>query len=349
MLSTSVALVLAVLAGAAPEPIVLKLGTLAPAGSAWHDALRDLARRWEEASGGRVRVKVYPGGTQGSEGDMLRKLGIGQLQAAAVTNIGLHDLVTEPQAFSVPLLFRDDDEAACTFRRVRPRLDEAARARGLEVVQWTRIGQASFFCTTPVRTPAEAAAVKTFAWDGDPGTVKAWRAAGFQPVVLPSTELVPALTTRMIDCVGQLPLYMLTTRAFERAHHLVDLPWGFVLGATVVRRETWERVPADLRPTLLAIAAEAGERIDADARRLEGEAIVAMARSGLSIIPVDRGAWSAALERAWPVLRGEVVPAPFFDAVVAARDACRAAALAPTPERHATRAAPEGSLSATRR
>jgi TRAP-type C4-dicarboxylate transport system substrate-binding protein len=326
MLPTLASLSLAAALASSGEPVVLKLGTLAPAGSPWHESLKDLARRWEEASGGRVRLRVYAGGTQGSEGDMLRKLAVGQLQAVSVSNVGLHDVVTEPQAFSTPLLFEGDEEAACTFRRVRPRLDEAAAARGLTVLQWTRIGRAAFFCNALHATPAHAAAAKTFAWDGDPASVKAWRAAGFHPVVLPSTDLIPALSTGMIDCAGQLPLYMLTTRAFERARYVLDLPWGYVLGATVLRRETWERIPADLRPALQAIAAEIAEKIDADARRLEVEALEAMTRAGAVVVKVDPQPWRAALERAWPVVRGEVVPAAFFDAVVEARDACRAGA-----------------------
>jgi TRAP-type C4-dicarboxylate transport system substrate-binding protein len=308
---------------AASEPVVLKVGTMAPVGSPWHESLKDLGRRWEEASGGRVRLRVYAGGAQGSEGDMLRKLRVGQLQAAAVSNVGLHDLLPEAQAFSVPLLFQGDTEVACVLGRVRDRLEEAARARGLVVVQWTRLGQASLFCSAPVRTPQEAAALRTFAWEGDPASVKAWRTAGFQPVVLASTDLVPALSTRMIDCVGQLPLYMLSTRAFERARHVVDLPWGFVLGATVLERATWERIPAELRPALLAGAAEVAAAIDGEARRLEGEAVAAMTRAGLDVVPVDPAPWRTALERSWPVLRGEVVPARFFDEVLEARAACR--------------------------
>jgi hypothetical protein len=38
---------------------------------------------------------------------------------------------------------------------------------------------------------------------------------------------------------------------------------------------------------------------------------------------VDEAAWRPAMERSWAALRGGVVPAPFFDEVVAARDACR--------------------------
>lgn len=304
-------------------PVTVKLGTLAPAGSAWHDALRQLAQRWDEASGGQVKLKVYPGGVQGNEGEMMRKLSIGQLQAVAVTNLGLHDVIPQPEAFSTPLLFREDAEVRCALDRVRDRLESALEARGLVAVQWGEVGSASFFCTRPFRTPEEMAKAKVFAWEGDPGMVKVWRSAGLQPVVLSSTDLLAALTTGMVDCVSSVPLYMLTTRAFEKARHLIDLPLAPVVGATVVRKEVWERIPAGLRPRLAQIAREEGARIDSEIRRLNADAVVAMKGQGLSVDPVDPAAWRPALERTWATLRGEVVPADFFDALVAARDACR--------------------------
>ncbi len=316
--------VAALLAAAqARAEVAIKLGTLAPVGSAWHEALKEMAQRWEEASAGQVKLRVYAGGAQGDEGDMLRKVGIGQLQGAAISNVGLHDVVPEAQAFSAPLLFRDEADMQCAFDRVKDRVEAVLRQRGLVALQWSRVGTATFFCRAPYRTPAEMAKAKVFAWEGDPATVKAWRTAGFQPVVLSTTDLLPALSTGMIDCASNVPLYMLTTRAFERARYQVDLPLGFLLGATVVRKDVWERVPGDVQERLLAIAREVGARIDAEARRLEREAVDAMKKQGLEVLSVSPDEWHPALERSWAVIRGEVVPAEFFDAVKSARDACR--------------------------
>jgi len=317
------ALLAAPLTPARGEPVTVKLGTLAPAGSAWHEALKDMARRWEEASGGQVRLRVYAGGVQGDEGDMIRKLSVGQLQAVAVSNVGLHDVVTEPQAFSTPLLFGNDAEMECALSRVKERLDAALRRRGLVPLQWSRLGTAVFFCNAPFRTPAELARAKMFAWEGDPATVKAWRAAGLKPVVLSTSELLPALTTGMVDCAANVPLYMLTSRAFERARHLVDLPLGPVLGATVVRKDVWDRIPQQVQQRLLEISREIGARIDAEVRRLNADAVHAMKGQGLDVVPVDREQWLPALEKTWAVIRGEVVSAEFFDELRAARDACR--------------------------
>lgn len=319
-------LLLAAVAAAAParaQTVTIKLGTLAPSGSSWHEALKEMAQRWEEASGGKVRLRVYAGGAQGNEGDMIRKLGIGQLQAAAISNVGMHDIVPEPQAFSSPLLFQTEKEMECAFGRVKGRIEAALEKRGVVALQWGRVGTASFFCNAPFRTPAEMAHAKVFAWEGDPGMVKAWREAGFQPVVLSATDLVTGFTTGMIDCVSNVPLYMLASRAFERARYMIDLPLAFLTSATVVRKEAWERIPADLRPRLLEIARDVGARLDADARRLEADAVRAMRARGLEVVEVAPQDWRPTLERSWNVIRGGVVPADFFDEVKAARDACR--------------------------
>ena len=324
-----IAALLAALAPAAQAqaPVTLKLGTLAPQNSTWHEILRELAARWEQASNGQVKLRVYAGGVQGSEGDMVRKMAVNQLQAAAISNIGIHDILPDPQALSVPMMFGSEAEAECAFQRVRPRLEQALASHGYVVMQWSRIGALYMFCDRAFRTPAEMtkANAKVFAWEGDPKSVEAWRAGGFQPVVLSSTDIVPSLQTGMIDCLTNSPLYVLTARLFEKASNMVDLPWGWLYGATLVRKDAWEKIAPDLRPKLLAIAVELGQKADIDVRRLNTDAVSAMQKQGLKVVPVDPAPWRAAMEKSWPVVRGGVVPAEAFDEVKRARDACRAA------------------------
>ena len=59
------------------EAQTIKLGTLAPDGSPWYTSLRDMDERWKEASNDEVRLKIYPGGVLGDEGDMIRRMRIG--------------------------------------------------------------------------------------------------------------------------------------------------------------------------------------------------------------------------------------------------------------------------------
>jgi TRAP-type transport system periplasmic protein len=321
-----VAALAALVATTAQAQVTIKLGTLAPAGSTWHEILKELGQRWEQASGGQVKLRVYAGGTQGSEGDMVRKMGIGQLQAASISNIGMHDILPEPQMLSLPMFFTNEAEVECTFAKSRARIEAAFEAKNYVVLQWSRIGAMSMFCDKPYRTPAEmaAASAKVFAWEGDPKSVDAWRAAGFSPVVLSSTDVVPSLQTGMINCITNVPLYILTTRLFEKADAMVDLPWGFIYGATIIRKDAWEKIAPEVRSKLQAIAVELGLKVDAEVRKLNVDAVAAMKKQGLQVVSVDPKPWREVMERSYPVVRGGVVPAAFFDEVQVARDQCRA-------------------------
>jgi TRAP-type transport system periplasmic protein len=319
------AALLAALAPAArAQGVVIKLGTLAPQGSTWHELLKDMGQRWEQASGGQVKLRIYAGGSQGSEGDMVRKMGIGQLQAAAISNVGMHDVIPEPQALSVPFLFESQAQMECAFAKVRPKIEAALDRRGLVAIQWSRIGSIQLFCDEPHRSPADMKDAKIWAWEGDPKSVEAFRAAGLKPVVLSSSDIVPSLQTGMIDCVPNVPLYVLTARLFEKANKMLDLPWSWMMGATVVRKDAWERIPAETRTKLSAIAKELGEKVDAEVKRLNTDAVTAMQKQGLEVVKGDPAPWRTAMERTWSVVRGGVVPAEFFDEVKAARDACKA-------------------------
>lgn len=323
MKKIALALALAIAAPVSAQEVTIKLGTLAPNGSTWHNLLKELADRWAQASGGRVKLRIYPGGTQGSEGDMVRKMAVGQLQAAAITNVGMHDIAKEPQAISMPGMIESEGEFNAVFPRVEPQLDRILETKGYVPLQWSQVGFIRIFCTKAYRTPADMADAKMFAWDGDPASVEAWKAGGFHPVVLSSTDVVPSLQTGMITCIANVPLYLLTARLFERANHMIDVPWGYLIGATLIRKDAWEKVPADLRPKLLAIARELGARVDAEVRKLNDDAVAAMKKQGLQVVEVDPAPWRAAAEKAWPVVRGKVVPTAFFDEVVRVRDSYR--------------------------
>ena len=325
MIKRLVMMVAVLLANAAlAQDVTIKLGTLAPQGSTWHSLLKEMAEKWSEASGGKVKLKIYAGGTQGSEGDMVRKMGVGQLQAASITNVGLHDIVAEPMVFSTPGLF-DERDFRDTFPKLEPQLNTIVAAKGYVVLSWAQVGTVSIFCTKPYATPEAAADAKFFAWDGDPAAVEAFKLVGFRPVVLSSTDIVPSLQTGMISCVSQVPAYVLTARLFDKANQMVDYPWAYLIGATIVKKDAWEKIPADVRQKLLAITKDINSRIDAEVKRLNDDAVAAMKKQGLTVVKVDAAPWEKAAQRSWPAVRGKVVPEAFFDLAVKLRDEARKA------------------------
>jgi TRAP-type C4-dicarboxylate transport system substrate-binding protein len=311
-------------AGANAAPVRIKLGTLAPQGSTWHQLLQEMAQRFAEESGGQVELKVYAGGTQGSEGEMIRKISIGQLQAASITAVGMREITPEPQAEDVPFLIDSYEEYDYVHEKLRPKLDDALARKGYVPIHWGEVGFVYFFSTEPYVTPADFSKGKIFTWNGDPAAEAAWRKAGFRPVVLSSTDLIPALTSRMVNIISQPPLYAYTTHIFEKADNMLNLHWGFLTGATVVKKEVWDRIPPEVRKKLLEIGEDYGERTRKDVRKQNEDAIEQMKKRGLTINqPADIEDWRKVAERAHEVVRGKVVPAAIYDEVVRLRDEYR--------------------------
>jgi TRAP-type C4-dicarboxylate transport system substrate-binding protein len=315
LLTSLLPLTLVIALPARAAPVLIKLGTIAPKDSRYDQVLEEMGQKWAEASGGQVKLRVYAGGVAGGEADMVRKIGVGQLQAAAITTVGMHDISSEPQALNIPMMVKTPAELDYVLSKVRPRLDAALAKKGFVVMSWASAGAPRLFSTIPLRTPADLDQVKIWAWDGDPAAAESFKIAGFHPVVLSSTDIVPSLETGLINTVPEPPLFVFVTRTFEKANHMLDVPWGMLTGATVVRKETWDKIAPDVQQKMLAIADDTGKLLSAEIQHLDENAIEQMKKQGLQVTHGDEGAWQAVTEKAWPNVRGKVVPADLFDEV----------------------------------
>jgi TRAP-type C4-dicarboxylate transport system substrate-binding protein len=199
--------------------------------------------------------------------------------------------------------------------KIGPKLEKLIEQKGYVVMNWSEVGYVRFFSTKKYNLETLKQAGKIFTWEGDPASADAWRAGGFHPVVMSSTDIAPSLQTGLIDTVSMAPLYAFTTRYFERAKYMIDLPWSVLTGAMVVKKDVWEKLPGDLRPKLIEIAREYAKKIGAEVRRMDEEALATMKTQGLSVEKGDSADMMKAAKASWTVIRGRVVPAEIFDEV----------------------------------
>jgi TRAP-type C4-dicarboxylate transport system substrate-binding protein len=98
------------------------------------------------------------------------------------------------------------------------------------------------------------------------------------------------------------------------------MPYAPLLGATIIHRSAWERIPEDLRPELLRIARETGEKNQATIKELEDKAIAAMVDNGLKIVtpsPEEVAEWRDLFRTHYPKIRGTLIPEDWFDEALA--------------------------------
>ncbi len=310
----------------AQAPVTVKMATLVPENSSWFLVLKEVADKWGKLSGGKVRVLLYPGGRQGDDPDVVRKMNLGTLNAAVLTSAGIAEISRSVYALSIPMAFTDYDEVYAVLEKMRPELEAEMEAKGFIVLNWADGGWNHFFSQSPVTLPDEMKKLKMFSWAGDAKTTEVWKKLGFDPRPAPSTELTTGLQTGLFQSFLAPPQVAVITRYYEHAKFMTDLNWQLLAGATIIRKETWERIPAELRPQLLQVAREAGTKLQRSIRESGPRDVEAMKRAGLTVVPVDaraRDAWRRAAEGAYPLMRGGAVPEAAFDNALRFRDEYR--------------------------
>src|SRR5512139_659579 len=111
-------------------PTVVKMATLAPEGSSWYRVLQEMGEEWKKASGGAIALRIYPGGVAGDEDAVIRKMRVGQIQAAAITGIGLSYLDRSFYALHIPMMYASDEEFDYVRDRFGPSLEKILDAKG---------------------------------------------------------------------------------------------------------------------------------------------------------------------------------------------------------------------------
>jgi len=311
------------------EPVKVRLGTLAPKGSSYTKHLQAMGEQWRSAPGGGVQLTIYADGTMGSEADMVRRMRLGQLQAAMVTTTGLTEI--EPAVAglqTIPKCFRTLEEVDYIGEKLQPMLEKRLEAKGFVVLFWSDTGFVRFFSKQPMVSPDDLRKTKLFISANRPAELELYRHVGCHAVPLEVADILPGLQTGLIDCLCVPPTIALAIQLDSPAPHMLDMNWVPLVGAAIINKKTWDSLSPEAQAALRQSAREAGKLIKADGRRENVESIEAMRKRGLKIhtvTPEINAQWDQVAEQAWPKIRGTVVPADIYDEVMSQLKIYRAA------------------------
>lgn len=297
---------------------IIKLGSLVPTGSPWDLSLKQLAAEWNRISGGKVILKIYPGGIAGDEGDMVRKIRFGQLDASAMTSIGLNHIFTGVLAIQLPTLVRDDKEMDFILKKLGPYLEEKIEEKGFKLLIWSKAGWTYFFSKRPVVSPDDLKSQKIFVWEGDADLVQTWKEFGFHPVPLAATEIMTSLQSGMIDTLATSPLTAASYQWFGIANNMCGLKWSPFIGGIVISKKTWDKFSPEWQSKFMESARNIGEKMDQHVFEADKKAMTVMKKNGLKVHPVSSEVekqWHAIIEKGLQRLIGKSIHKETYEKV----------------------------------
>ena len=301
------------------QQYLIKFATYAPEGSTWMNIMRQYDQAVRSESGGRLGFKMYPGGVQGEDKDVMKRIRLGQLHSAGVTGVGVGDVSTTLRILDAPFLFQNYDEVDHVHKVFAQELDQEFRNNGFVLLGWAEVGFVYVFSKTPVRTVGDMKGVKMWVWESDPIAVAAFREIGVNPVPLSLVDVLTSLQTGLISGAYTSPLAALVLQWNTRVQYMLNLPLADAAGAVLMSKKKFDELPADLQEVLLRNGKKFMAQLTAASRQDNAAAIEKMKKNGLQVLePSSAKAqeeYAATGERARQSLVGTLYSQAWLDRV----------------------------------
>jgi len=302
-----------------PAAVRIKLGTLIPRGTPAYQVLLEMREKWRQAPEGGVEIVVYPDGSMGGETDMVRRMRVGQIQAALLSMTGISEIDKSVNALQeMPMMFRSLDEYEYVRDKMRPTVEKRLADRGFVTLFWGDIGWVRFFSKDAAVHPAEFKRMKLFTWAGNTDQFDLMKELGFNPESLETADILPGLQTGLINALDTVPMYALAGQFYSSCPHMLELNFAPLGGAALITKTAWDSISPATQQVLRKAALETGVELVKSSRAESNQAVEAMQKRGLTVhhvTPEIEAEWRTWAEGVYPKIRGGLVPAEEFDEV----------------------------------
>lgn len=224
----------------------IKVGVLAPEGTGWAKLIKKMTEEIKTATAGNVEIKVYYGGSQGDEEDVLRKIRVGQLQGGIFTGKTLGDIYGDMRVMEIPFSFRDPKEGIRVLDKLTPYFNQGLEKKNFKNLVSFHIGNVYFVSQKKASSLNDLKGIKIWSWQGDPVVMSMIDIMKLVSVPLPLPDVLSSLTTGVVEAAYAPAVGIIALQWNTKVKYLVDFPVTLSVGAFVITQDAWKKMsPAD--------------------------------------------------------------------------------------------------------
>lgn len=223
--------------------LTLKIGALAPEGTTWAKNLKKMSREIKKKTDGKVKLKIYYGGSQGDEPVVLRKIRVGQTHGGIFTGKTLGDINGDVRIMEVPFLFNADrDKAWNVLGKMTPHFDRGFEKNKFKNLGFFEIGMVYFVSQKKTMDLEGLKGVKIWSWEGDPLVETLINTMKLVSVPLALPDVLSSLSTGIIEAAYAPPIGIIALQWNTKVKYLVNFPITYSLGAFLVSMKSWKKI-----------------------------------------------------------------------------------------------------------
>lgn len=280
-------LVCFLLQAAASDAATLKIATISPDGLSWMKKFRASTRQIEELTEGRVKFKIYPGGVQGDDATVLRKMRIGQLHGGVLAAGSLTHFYPDLQIYNLPLQFRSNAEVDYIRQEMDQMIADGLEASSVLTFAFIETGFAYLMSKDPVTSVADLKDLKAWIPDGDPIAAELVKSFGVSPIPLNITDVLAGLQTGLINAVMAPPAVALALQWHNHVSYMTDLPLVYIYSTMVMQEKAFGRVSEGDQAIIRSVLSQVFAEIERDTRVDNERALQAISTVGVQSLPVS--------------------------------------------------------------
>ncbi len=233
----------------------VKLAFLAPEGTNWANSLTEMGKEIKKATDGRVKFKMYFGGVQGDEADVLRKIRSGQLHGGIFTGKTLGDIYPDSRVMEIPFTFTKKQDAALeVLNSLNNDFSNGFEKKGFHSLGMYEIGHVYLVSTKEITDLNSLKGLKIWTWEGDKIVEAMMQSLSLVSVPLALPDVLSSLSTGVIHAAYAPPLGITALQWHTKVKYLVDYPVAYSIGSLLIANKVWKKIkPADQK-TITEIA-----------------------------------------------------------------------------------------------
>lgn len=218
-------------------------------------ATEDWAGLVKAKSGGKITIQVFPSAQLYNFQAMPEAVASGTIDAGINMTTYTSQLVPEVGVWSLPAIFRSDEDA---FKAV----DSAANAtlltafakKGVQIVAFWPYGGLQWYANKPLRTPADMKGLRMRV--NTDVLARVVEAMGGAPAFIEANEVYTAMQRGTID--GYMNGYstLMDRKLYEVTKYGIDVNQGYVMSMVTFNSTFWNKLPEAARKVLTETALE---------------------------------------------------------------------------------------------
>jgi tripartite ATP-independent transporter DctP family solute receptor len=301
------------------KTVVLRVAHTAAPDEPYQAAFAEFGAAVEKATGGSLKVEVFPNGQLGDEGSVLKSVQSGAIAIATVSNSVLADFSETLHLFDLPFLFRDRSQAyAVLDGPIGEGMAAPLAAKGFVLLGYYEAGVRNILNSQhPITSLADFKNMKIRVV---PSTINldTFRALGANPVPLQYSQLYVALQTHVVDAAEAANSNYDAKKFYEVAPFYAVIRWQIQVAPIVMSKRIFDSLSPEQQAAIRSAAAEAVKTERLAYQKADVDTMKDLLAHDVKVTEPDPKPWVDAVGSVWAKWES-VVGKTAIDAAVATK------------------------------